>query len=69
MPLWVGLSARGLFAGDDSVVGANAGAGAAVDAGVGIDHVDIALRDCAGGALGKTCAACNAAVGDYICHG
>ena len=57
-----------LFAGDDSLVGANAGASTAIDACIGIDVVDFAFRDSAYGALGQSCAACYAAVGNYICH-
>lgn len=34
-----------LFAGDDSFAGANFSAASAVDAGVGIDFVDVAFRD------------------------
>lgn len=63
------LLAGGLFAGDDSFAGANRSASAAIDAGVGIDVVDVAFRDSANGALGKTCAASYAFVGDYVCHG
>ena len=57
-----------LFAGDDSIVGANAGASAAVNAGIGINYIDIALRNRIGRALGETCAASYAAVSNYVCH-
>lgn len=46
-----------LFAGDDSVVGAYTCASAAVDANVGIDYIDVAFRDSAGGAFGQASAA------------
>ena len=50
----------GLFARDDSVVGANLGARATFDAGVGIDVVDFALRDSFYGANGLAGATCYA---------
>ena len=58
----------GLFAGDDCFAGANRCAGTAVDAGVGIDVVDVAFRDSANGAFGEAGAASNAAVSDYVSH-
>ena len=57
-----------LFAGDDSFAGANLCAAAALDAGVGIDLVDIALGDSLNGAYGKTCAAGNTLVSNYVSH-
>lgn len=57
-----------LFAGVDSVVGANACASAAIDAGIGVDVIDFAFRDSAYGALGEAGAACYTCVGNYVCH-
>lgn len=57
-----------LFAGVDSVVGANACASAAIDAGIGVDVIDFAFRDSAYGAFGQTGAACYAFVSNYVCH-
>ena len=47
---------------------ANVCAVTAVDALVGIDHVDRALADCFGGALGRASAASDALVRNFICH-
>lgn len=57
-----------LFAGVDSVVGANACASAAIDAGIGVDVIDFAFRDSAYGALGEAGAACYTCVCNYVCH-
>ena len=61
---------RALFR-NDRLAGANACAGAAVDAGVGVDYIDIASRD----SLYRTFAdagtagnAGNAGVGDFVSH-
>ena len=59
---------RGLFSGLDSFAGANRSAGAAVDAGVGIDVIDVAFRDGANGTFGQTSAASYATVGNNVCH-
>lgn len=59
---------RCLFAGDDSFAGANFSARATLDAGVGIDVVDIAFGDSLNGANGQTGAASNAFVSDYVSH-
>ena len=58
-----------LFAGDDSFAGANRSAGTAIDAGIGVDVVDVAFRDGANGALGEAGAASYTFVGDYVCQG
>ena len=57
-----------LFAGDDCLGGAYRCAGAAVDAGVGVDNVDVAFRDSAHGAFGEAGAASDTFVGDYVSH-
>ncbi len=57
-----------LFSGDDSLAGAYFSTAAALDAGIGIDVIDIALRDSLNGAYGETCAAGNTLVGNYVSH-
>lgn len=57
-----------LFAGDDSVAGANFSARTALDASVGINAVDVAFRDCVNGAYGLAGATSHARVGDYVSH-
>ena len=57
-----------LFAGDDCVRGANLGASAALDAGIGVDHIDVALGNSVNGAVGKTGAAGDTLVGDNVSH-
>ena len=52
----------------DSIVGAYRCAATAADACVGIDLVDVTLRNCLYGAYRNTCTASYAAVGDYISH-
>jgi len=54
---------------EDSVIGANSCAGAALNAGVGVDNVDRAFGDSFYGALGEAGAASHAVVGNYVCHG
>lgn len=66
--LLVFLQWDGLFARDDSVVGTNLGARATFDAGIGIDVVDIAFRDCVNGANGLAGATSHARVSDYVSH-
>lgn len=61
-------SAALLFAGDDSFTGAYGCAGAAVDAGIGIDVVDFTLGDSFNGANGKAGTASYAAVSNYVSH-
>lgn len=61
-------SAALLFAGDDSFTGAYGCAGAAVDAGIGIDVVDVAFRDSFYGTNGETSAASDAFVSNNVCH-
>jgi hypothetical protein len=53
----------------DSAGGAGAFAGAAVDAGIGVDFVlGIAFSDSFYGAFASASAAGNAFIGDYVCH-
>ena len=59
---------RDLFAGDDSVGGANLGASATLDAGIGIDVVDITFRNSLYGAVGQTGATGDTLVGNYVSH-
>ena len=58
----------GLFAGADSFAGANRCACTAVDAGIGVDYIDGAFGDSFNGAFGKTGAASNTFVGNYVSH-
>ncbi len=60
---------RELFAGDNCLAGANFCTATALDAGVGIDVVDIALRDSLYRANRHTSATSNARIGDYVSHG
>ena len=53
---------------DNSLAGAHAGARAAVDALIGIDYIDIALRDSLNGALANTGTASYASVGNFVSH-
>ena len=46
----------------------NACAGSAVDALIGIDHIDIAGRDRLYRAFADTSTACNACVGNFVSH-
>ena len=57
-----------LFTGDDSVAGANFCASAALDAGIGIDHIDVTLGDSFNGAVGKAGAASDTFVCNYVSH-
>ncbi len=57
-----------LFTGDDSLAGANACAGTAVDANIGVDNIDIAFRDSLNGTFGETSAASNTRVCNYVSH-
>ena len=57
-----------LFAGDDCFAGACLCTRTAVDAGIGVDVVDVALRDSAHGANGEAGAASDTRVGDYVSH-
>ena len=57
-----------LFAGDDSLAGANFCARTALDASIGIDVVDVAFRDSVNGTNGKAGATSNALVGDNVSH-
>ena len=54
--------------GNDRLAGANACAGSAVDALIGIDHIDIAGRDRLYRAFADTSTACNACVGNFVSH-
>ena len=63
------LAFRGLSSGRiDSAAGANFCARTALDASVGIDVVDIALRDSLNGANGQTSAASYARIGNNVSH-
>jgi hypothetical protein len=53
---------------DDSFDGALLGAGAALNAGISVDGVDIALSNGLSGALGSAGTASDASVSDLICH-
>ena len=53
---------------DDSLARANASAGTAVDALIGIDDIDIAGRDRFGRALADAGAAGNAGISDFVSH-
>ena len=57
-----------LFTGDDSLAGANFSASATLDAGVGINYIDVTLRNRFNGAVGKTCAASYTFVSNYVSH-
>ena len=59
---------RELFAGDDSVAGANFCAWTALDAGIGIDVVDVAFRDSVNGTNGLASATSHARVGNNVSH-
>ena len=61
-------SRAGLFTGDDSLAGANFCARATLDAGVGIDVVDVAFRNCVNRANGLASATSHARVSDYVSH-
>ena len=53
---------------DDGAGGASASAGAARDASVGVDFVDVAFGDSSDGALVDAGAASNADVSDFVSH-
>ena len=59
---------RGLFAGDDSLAGANFCARTALDAGIGIDVVDFAFRDSVNGTNGLASATSHARVSNNVSH-
>ena len=52
----------------DSACRASSSACAAIDASISVDRVDIALRECAYGALIDASATSYTAVSDYVCH-
>jgi hypothetical protein len=54
---------------DDSIVGTCTGTCTTVEAFVGIDYIDIALRDSLSGALTDTRTASNALVCNNVSHG
>lgn len=58
-----------LFAGDDSLAGANLCAAATFDASVGVNLVDVAFRDCLYGTNGQASAASYTLISDYVSHG
>ena len=57
-----------LLAGSDSTGGASVSASATVEAGVGIDRIDVAFLDSVGGTYALASATCYAAVRNYISH-
>lgn len=57
-----------LLARDDSLRGANACAGTAVHALIGVDYINVACRDSLYGALANTGTASNARVGNFVSH-
>ena len=57
-----------LFAGDDCLGGAYRCAGAAVDAFVGVDHVDIACGNRLNGAFAGAGAASYTGIGNFVSH-
>ena len=68
MPLFFTLCFYRLFIQSDSFAGASASAGAAFDAFIGIDFVDVAFGDSSNGALINAGAACYTVVTDYVSH-
>ena len=52
----------------DCTAGANLGAAAAGNTGIGVDVINLALGDSLYGADGQAGAACHAFVGDYVSH-
>ena len=52
----------------DSLVGAGLGASSAADAGVGVNHIDVAFADSARGANRHTGAASNTIIVNYVSH-
>lgn len=58
---------NGLF-GLNSLAGANTCAGTAVDALVGINHIDVTSRNSLYGALADAAAAGNARIGNFVSH-
>ena len=64
----VETSCVGLFAGDDSLAGANFCARTALDASIGIDVVDVAFRDSVNGTNGLASAASHARVSNNVSH-
>ena len=59
---------RVLLAGSDSTGGASVSASAAVEAGVGIDRIDVAFLDGIGGTYALASTTSYAAVRNYISH-
>lgn len=53
---------------DDGIRGADLGASAAFDAGIGVDNIDVAFRDSVDRAVGEAGAAGHTFVGDYVSH-
>ena len=52
----------------DSATGTSVGTGAALGALIGVDAVDVALRDCANGTFVDTCATGNTVIANYVSH-
>ena len=57
-----------LLAGSNSTSGASVGAGTAVEAGIGINRIDVTFLDSVGGTYRLASATCYAAVRNYISH-
>ena len=57
-----------LFAGSDCTSGASVSASTAVQAGVGIDRIDVAFLDCVGGTYCLACSTCYTAIRNYVSH-
>lgn len=53
---------------DDSCSRADISAGAAIDASICVDYIDIAFGDCSGRAFGLARATCNASVSNFVSH-
>ena len=52
----------------DSLRRTNAGASTALSAGISVNHILFALRNCLYGALRLTSSTCDAVITNYICH-
>ena len=57
-----------LLAGSDSTSGASISASTAVEAGIGVDRIDVTFLDSVGGTYALASATCYAAVRNYISH-
>jgi len=68
MPLFFTLCFYRLFIQSDSFAGASASAGAAFDAFIGIDFVDVAFGDSSNGALIHASTASSTFVRNFVSH-